>query len=220
MPPMSTDPAVGLDRCEIVWWSGYVKGRFQAYASSASRPAVLIGESPGFRSRSSGPPARTDEAVAALTALTDRLEEAGWVDRHDDNGTWFGLVFRRPATDRTPSSARADAAVVVQLRRELEQARDVADRERQLRLEAESASRRLAARAARNDVGPSSRAFVVVGYVLAIAYAAAIFLVGFHSLYAATVAALTAAAVSLGVDCWLITRRRTVTARRNDPVAP
>jgi hypothetical protein len=209
---MSDPAAPGLDRCEIVWWSGYVKGRFQAYASSASRPPVLIGESPAFRSHSNGPPGPTEEAVAALGALTDRLERAGWVDRGDDSGSWYGLVLRRPALQPAPSPARDsdDAVVVARLRRDLEQALDAADRERRLRLEAEG----LAARAARNDVGPSNRPFVVMGYVLAIVYAAAIFLFGFHSLYAAVVASLTAAAVSLGVDCWLITRRRINVAHR------
>jgi hypothetical protein len=149
--------------------------------------------------------------LAALTALTDRLEQAGWVDQHGDNGTWFGLVLRRPVIEPTSKARASDTVVVARLRHELEQALDVADRERQRRLEAESESRQLAARAARDDVGPSSRPFVVVGYVLAIIYAAAIFLVGFHSLYAAVVAALTAAAVSLAVDCWLITRRRSMT---------
>jgi hypothetical protein len=216
---MTIDPAPGLDRCEIVWWSGYVKGRFQAYASSASRPPVLIAESPAFRSRSGGSPAPTEEATAALTALTDRLEQAGWADQGDDNGTWYGVVLRRAAIELAPTSTRdSDVAVVARLRRELEEALDVADRERRLRLEAESESLQLAARAAR-DVGPSSRPFVVVGYVLAIVYAAAIFLVGFHSLYAAIVASLTVAAVSLALDCWLITRGATDTAHRNEPAA-
>jgi hypothetical protein len=210
---MRTDAVPGLDRCEIVWWSGYVKGRFQAYATSASRPPVLIGESPAFRSRSGQPPAPTDAAVAALAVLTDRLEQAGWIDQGGDNGTWFALVLRHHALGVTPSSARdSNAGAVARLRHELEHALEVVDRERQLRLEAESESRQRAARAALADVGPSARPFVVLGYILAIVYAAAIFLFGFHSLYAAVVASLTAAAVSLGVDCWLITRRRTSTA--------
>jgi hypothetical protein len=215
---MKSDAPPGLDRCEIVWWSGYVKGRFQAYATSASRPPVLIAESPAFRSRSGKPPGPTEEAIAALTELTDRLEQAGWVDEGRDNGTWFGLVLGRPTVGIESSPARdADAAVVSRLRHELEQALEVAVRERQLRLEAESEARELAARASRVAVGPSSRPFVLVGYALAIVYAAAIFLFGFESVYAAVVASLTAAAVSIGVDCWLITRRRGGTARRRAP---
>ena len=41
-----------------------------------------------------------------------------------------------------------------------------------------------------------------------VAAAAAVSYLGFHSAYASVVAALTAAALSLGIDSWLVTRRR------------
>jgi hypothetical protein len=47
-------------------------------------------------------------------------------------------------------------------------------------------------------------------YALAVAGTAAVFLVGFHSGYAASVAALTAVALSLGIDSLRVARRQAV----------
>jgi hypothetical protein len=88
----------GLDTCEIVWWSGYVKGRFQAYARSTAELPRLIAESPAIRWRSSSPPGPTEAAVEALETLTSRLAEAGWVVVDRSGGTWFGMVLSRVHT--------------------------------------------------------------------------------------------------------------------------
>ena len=54
-------------------------------------------------------------------------------------------------------------------------------------------------------------------YTLAVAGGAAVFLVGFHSGYAAAVAAVTAVALSLGVDSWLVARRQAMPSPHAQP---
>ena len=97
-----------LDTCEIVWWSGYVKGRFQAYTRPASLAPELIEESPAIRWRSSSPPGPIEPAVAALDVLTHRLEETGWVVTGRSEETWFSLVLSRPATEGERASSFDD----------------------------------------------------------------------------------------------------------------
>jgi hypothetical protein len=224
--------APALDTCEIVWWSGYVKGRFQAYTSPSSLAPQLVDESPAIRWRSSVPPGPTDAAVEAFETLIGRLTEAGWVVTDRDADTWFAVVLARPAaegtvlapadqaverdTDQEPEPAgepRLETALLEQLRSDLIEARTETARERARRLEAESGALRLVDTepvAGRPFAEPgSSRApLLLVAYVLAVVVAAAIFLVGFHSLYAAVVAALTTAALAVALDSWLVAHRR------------
>jgi hypothetical protein len=84
-----------LDTCEIVWWSGYVKGRFQAYARSTAGVPRLVAESPAIRWRSSSPPGPIEAAVDALEVLTRALADAGWVVVDRSGETWFGMVLAR-----------------------------------------------------------------------------------------------------------------------------
>jgi Flp pilus assembly protein TadB len=125
-----------------------------------------------------------------------------------------------------PRTAQAPTPSFEQLRSALGDARREAERERQRRVQAENELReaaselrevreaepavRIVAALPSESAAPRARhrRALVVLYGLAIAAAAAIFLVGFHSAYAAGVAALTAAALSLGVDSWLVVRRR------------
>jgi hypothetical protein len=215
-----------VDTCEIVWWSGYVKGRFQAYTSRASEAPELIAESPAIRWRASDPPGPTEAAVQALEVLTSRLAEEGWVVAERSGDTWFGLLLTRPSSRPHEVAAdeheaivaepvveedRLESALLAELRRELREARDETERERRLRLEAESGALRLVeplpvSVSEQTSMRPR---VVVVGYAVAIGIAAAIFLLGFQSLYASVVAALTTAAVSLALDSWLVARRRT-----------
>jgi hypothetical protein len=94
---MGTVASQGLDTCEIVWWSGYVKGRFQAYARSTSHVPWLVAESPAIRWRSASPPGPTEAAVQALETLTRGLADAGWVVVDRSGKTWFGMVLSRHA---------------------------------------------------------------------------------------------------------------------------
>jgi hypothetical protein len=219
-------PAV--ETCEIVWWSGYVKGRFQAYTSPASRAPVLIAESPAIRWRSSDPPGPTETAVHALEELTSRLAEEGWVVAERTGNTWYGLLLTRPSSRSAPlpvihereafvddeeevaEEDRLESALLAELQRELREAREEAERERRRRIEVESGLRLVeAAPKAEPGSEPASPRprFVYPAYVVAVAVAAVIFLVGFGSPYASLVAALTTAAVALALDSWLVARR-------------
>jgi hypothetical protein len=214
-----------VETCEIVWWSGYVKGRFQAYTSPASRAPVLIAESPPIRWRAADPPGPTAAAVEALEELTSRLAEDGWVAAEPTGNSWFGLLLTRPSGAGRPVSSppvaeddepvddaeldeRAlESVLLEELRRELREARDEAERERRRRIEAESGLRLVhpPPPRVRSQLRPR---FAVVAYIVAVGLAATIFLVGFGSLYATAVAALTTAAVALALDSWLVARRR------------
>ena len=87
-----------------------MRGRFQAFAVSASGVRRLIGESPQIHWRSTSPPGPTQTAVVALDALTSRLAEAGWSVAGCGEEQWFGLVLSRPAAagDGTPRSGEDD----------------------------------------------------------------------------------------------------------------
>jgi len=218
------DPAV--ETCEIVWWSGYVKGRFQAYTSPASRAPVLIAESPAIRWRSSDPPGPIETAVHALEELTSRLAEEGWVVAERTGNTWYGLLLTRAGSRSAPPPVihereafveheeeaaeedRLESALLAELQRELREAREEAERERRRRIEVESGLRLVEAapKAESEQAAPRPR-FVYPAYVVAVAVAAVIFLVGFGSPYASLVAALTTAAVALALDSWLVARR-------------
>lgn len=237
-----------LETCEIVWWRGYVKGRFLALTRTAEGER-LIGESPALPWRSATPPGPTEAAVAALDALTAQLVAAGWEVEARDEETWPPeLIFSRPradvgrtATDAAPTAnvkpvltaleqprepqaePPLDAALLEQLQMELAAARAAAGRERARRLEAEAESNALrradlveappVEAPPRPAAEPVSPGVLFVAYAIAVTAAFGVGLVGFESVYAAVVAALTTCAVSVAIDSWLVARRRIAAAR-------
>ena len=214
MRPTTGPPALGS--CEIIWWRGYVKGRFQAYAGAAEA-RVLIAESLPFRSRSTGPPEPTDAATAALNALIDELAESGWHLEEHQPGEWFGLRLSRPVVAEVPSPERPAPsrepelvdALLAELRAELDDAHAAARRERDRRLEAEAEALRLKEPPPRHRPAQPLSAWALVGsYGIAVVAAALVGLVGFESIYGAVVAALTTLAVVISVDSWIVARRR------------
>ena len=214
-----------LETCEVVWWSGYVRGRFQAYTRPPSLAPELIDESPTIRWRSSSPPGPVEPAVAALEVLTRRLEESGWVVAGQSEETWYGLVLARPSTDADhtsgfddrphtephrelppPAEQHLDAALLAQLRSELREARAATEVERTRRIEAETGALRLLP--AQPEVPARRRTPFFVAYAASVVAVTAIVLVGLDSVYAALDAGLTTAAVAVALDSWLIVHRR------------
>lgn len=230
------------ETCEIVWWRGYVTGRFQALTHT-SEGMRLIGESPTVAWRSTTPPGPTEAAVAALDVLTATLADAGWQVTKRDEEMWSGLTLSRPVpVGRRPSSDDAvipnekrvpavperrqepqalstlDAALLEQLQADLALARDEARRERARRIEVEAEAIALhragpSEAPRRGAAGPPPPAVLVAAYSIAVAAAFVVGLVGFESLYAGVVAALTTCAVSVAIDGWLVVRRRVAAAR-------
>jgi hypothetical protein len=206
-----------------------VRGRFQAFAVAPSGVRRLIGESPQIHWRSTSPPGPTQTAVEALEALTSRLAEAGWSVASRSEERWFGLVLSRPVADGDGSLRSGDAeddrdvaagvrnepqldsALLAELHSALHLARREAELERRRRIDAESRASRLVASPRPETTLPDlpRRPLLLAAYAIALAGVAAIFLIGFHSPYAATVAALTAAALALAADSWLVAHRRT-----------
>ncbi len=215
-------PSCELERCEIVWWRGYVKGRFQAYGGSA--PAgVLIAESPAIRWRSPAPPEPTEAALAALDTLKAELAEAGWQLEEGEAGPWFGLRLSRPVVSDLPvpvrqaptpqAETKLDVALLAELRAALDDARAAARRERDRRLDAEAEVLRLKEPPPRRPATQPLSAWALRGaYAIAVAAAAAVGLLGFASVYGAVVAALTTLAVTLAIDSWIVARRRKAVA--------
>jgi len=220
---MSSGSAIpAVETCEIVWWRGYVRGRFLAYVTSPEG-SRLIAESAAIPWRSASPPGPTDQAVEALDELTARLVDAGFElsDRGDD--AWFRYVLSRPATAGPPpadaeteADAVLDTALLEQLRIELAGARHEARRERDRRVEAETKALRLVqpadAERARSS-SPPAAAVLRTAYAVAVAGAALVGLVAFESAFGAAVAALTVLALAIAVDSWLAARRRTADTR-------
>jgi len=214
-----------LEICEVVWWRGYVKGRFQAYAGSGPA-AELIAESPAIKWRSSAPREPTAAATAALDALTAELAETGWQVEEREAGPWFGLRLSRPAVvmeaptaPTTPTAVRParapaaesnlDEALLAELRAELDDARAAARRERGRRLDAESEVLRLQESPPRRPATQPLSAWALrAAYAIAVAAAAVVGLLGFGSTYGAVVAALTTLAVMVAIDSWIVARRR------------
>src|SRR3954469_14687943 len=223
------------ETCQIVWWKGYVKGRFVALVGSEVAPAEVVGESPPIRWRGSGEPEPTESAVQALDALTESLVDAGWTLREPRADAWFGLVLSRPATapvvaaaadyPRPPVAVRevsagpADAPVVERLHLELVRALDEIEHTRRLRQEAGQQTEQQAEQQAIRAAAPSApprplppqssrgRRSVLTAVELASVVAASmVALLLFESAYAAAVAALTAGAVALGLDSLLAVR--------------
>lgn len=216
-----------LETCEVVWWRGYVKGRFQAYAGSGAA-AELIAESPAIKWRSSAPPAPTAAATAALDALTAELAEAGWQVEEREAGPWFGLRLSRPAVvveaptavvvdapiavrpaPPSPAESNLDEALLAELRAELDDARAAARRERNRRIDAEAEVLRLQEPPPRRPATqPFSAWALLAAYAIVVAAGAIVGLLGFESVYGAVVAGLTTLAVVVAMDSWIVARRR------------
>jgi hypothetical protein len=113
------------------------------------------------------------------------------------------------------SDRERESALLLQLHTELVDARTETERERNRRLAAEAAPLRLVPPEPRDDRAASRSRLWLVGYAIVVSFAAAIFLIGFHSVYAAVVAALTTSAIALAVDSWLVVFRLAA-PRRNE----
>ena len=213
-----------VETCAVVWWKGYVKGRFQAQLESD--PPVVVAESPLVRWRGDLLPDPNDTLVSALAELAGSLRAAGWnvEGARMTRGTgWCSAGrqrHRRPARNRGRGRAALErelreSQAVTLLRSELGAARDAAERERQLRLEAEWQPRLGAERVPAVPLPAAKRRpDRIVVESASVVVAAAFFLLGFGSLYAAAVAALTTAAVCLGFDSYLATRPQRVASER------
>lgn len=93
---------VSAERCTVVWWRGYVRSQFIAYADDGAE-GTIIAESPSFAWRSSKPPPQSEDALAAHDRLLGDLRELGW--EVDDSGSaWFELTFRRAVGEPSPHS--------------------------------------------------------------------------------------------------------------------
>jgi hypothetical protein len=224
------------ESCEIVWWRGYVKGRFQAYAGAAP-DKELIAESPAIRWRSPSPPEPTEAAVAALEALTDRLSEAGWHAQERPPDPWFGLQLSRPAAEaeaETPTQVHAattptpirsrpspereprlDDALLAELRAQLEEAQAAVRQERDRRIDAEAEALRLKEPPRPRPTQHLSVWALLAAYAIAVLAAALVGLAGFESIYGALVAAMTTLAVVVAIDSWIVAQRRTSAARQD-----
>ena len=206
-----------IETCEIAWWKGYVKGRFEARIRSASGSPLLVAESAPVRCRGDGPPEATEAAVRALNALTERLVEGGWTAAESPPEEWFQLVFTRPASEpavvvepkveRPPERDAGESAAVSRLRSELSQARDEVEREQQLRRQAEQRPRLVVTDSPPETAGPPARRRTVwIVLEVAVVVAAAVLFLLAGSVYAAVVSALTTGAVCLGLDSFFAAR--------------
>jgi hypothetical protein len=178
----------GLDTCEIVWWSGYVKGRFQAYVRSSSQLPRLVAESPAIRWRSVSPPGPTEAAVEALETLTRLLADAGWVVVDGSGETWFGMVLSRHADAASEAPAETEHEPPVGAQPLLEPVR--------------------------RELEPRPRV-LLVAYAVAAVVAAAVLFAAFGSLSGALVT-MPAAAVLLAVAEGIVLSHRRVRNRPAD----
>jgi hypothetical protein len=215
----------GVEICRIVWWRGYVTGRFQAVTGDSSSPQV-IAQSPQIRWRSSSPPGPTEAAAQAVESLKSSLLEAGWTVANRDDESWFGCAFSRPTFDRNVAEPvsfadsgndrdsnvhgepRIDTALIVQLRSELDEARRETERHGHRRLQTEIRAAPTPETTSA-DTEASRRLLLVLLYVAVIVGAAAICFLVFQSTYAALVAALTTLALAVAADGWRIANRHT-----------
>jgi hypothetical protein len=223
-----------LETCEVVWWRGYTKGRFQAYTSPSSQ---LIAESPEIRWRSSARPGPSEAVVKALDALTQQLIDAGWEVTSQREEAWFGLVLSRPVVAehdgtlpergrtlpplvaseprrKSQGESHLDAALLAQLQAQLADACLEVEHERKRRSEAESRALRLVEPQRAVRPNPPRKPLLFGVYALAVITVAAISLIVYDSIYATVVAALTATAVTVAVDSWFLTRRRIAAPRQ------
>ena len=213
------------ETCEVVWWRGYVKGRFQAYGG-AGDARELLAESPPIRWRSADPPEPTEAAVRALDELTARLAEGGWEVEDGASERWFRLRLSRPAAaapqplsrpaaarEPEPQPRQLDDALLADLRAQLAAAQAGVRLERDRRLEAEAEALRLREPPpTRRATQPLSAWALLAAYAIAVAAAGVVGYIGFASAYGAAVATLTALAVVVALDSWIVARRRATTA--------
>ena len=76
-------PAAAGDECTIVWWRGYMKSGFFAFATGERARTPELGSSLGsslFRKIGGGPPVPVPEgrALEAHRALVERMQSEGW----------------------------------------------------------------------------------------------------------------------------------------------
>jgi hypothetical protein len=200
-----------LERCSVIWWRGYVRGRLQAVAGS---PPTVVAESRPLRGDAEGPE-QTAEATAAADELTQRLVDEGWVPAEDDREPWYARSFTRPSVapvpDRPAAAREIDTRLVEVLHDELREALDTAERERRGRLAAERHLHAVeqSSTAVENTVPQRRRRtskVALAAWAVTVVCAAVVSAALSHSFYATAVVALTVAAVALGVDSWRISR--------------
>jgi hypothetical protein len=75
-PERPGEQRTGIERCEILLWTGYVKKQFYAAPLGAARTLEVLATSSYFRLRDADVPTATAEH--ALEGLIARLENAGW----------------------------------------------------------------------------------------------------------------------------------------------
>jgi hypothetical protein len=80
--------------CSISYRREYRKVAFYALALDKDGSEVFIAASRHFRARGSGPPDRTDQAVAAHNDLVEQLAAKGW-ELDGEGEAWFEKTFRR-----------------------------------------------------------------------------------------------------------------------------
>jgi hypothetical protein len=94
--------APSVERCEIVWWRGYVRSQF--VACTADDPPRVVAESPLFAWRRSEEPPESGDALAAHQELLDRLAALGW-EPEGVGPSWFQGSFREPDVQEPPTPA-------------------------------------------------------------------------------------------------------------------
>ena len=113
-------PAAAGDECTIVWWRGYVKSGFFAFATCERARTAELGSSL-FRKIGGSPPVPVPEgpALEAHRALVERMQSEGWDPvgrgahgmRHDSAGPQASVAAKDAAREplRHPSQATTDA---------------------------------------------------------------------------------------------------------------
>jgi hypothetical protein len=105
--PESALGEADFERCEIVWWRGYVKSQFQAVTSEGD----LVAASRFFAWRRKSPPPESTSIAEHLADLLRALEDAGWTREGIREG-WFAARFQRPAwRSKMPPVPMIDAEV-------------------------------------------------------------------------------------------------------------
>lgn len=93
----------GYEVCEIDYWRGYLKCDFYA-RSVPVESGQEVARSPLFLWLRNIPPQRDGKALAAHTALVQRLLDAGW-EPHGTRGPWYAQRFRRAVFDDLEDAA-------------------------------------------------------------------------------------------------------------------
>lgn len=84
--------------CEILWWRGYLKSDFYAWALGSDQREYEVGRSSQFFWRRPDPPPPDHErARTAHEALVERLVKGGW-EPLGAATPWYAARFRRHAT--------------------------------------------------------------------------------------------------------------------------